>query len=245
MIKHKINHLLIVVFLLLVCVSGCRTMPVNNATAPQTGSKSYHPQEYGEILATDIAVDFKKGEIKYTLPEPAYVRIRAGLEGSGVFLRHILDWEWRDRGPHVETWDKKDDTGRVNFGDKMDYTFVINCKPAKKGNQGFKKAPALNISFPEARQTSAEGVPIIQGVVPLRIKLDEKDNRNLVDTKFEVAIYIDYIFLMEDEVGTNPFNYRLDATQFNEGEHVLTVNIISYDGQIGAQSVKVFVQRPK
>ena len=52
-------------------------------------------------------INSKTGEIKYTLPEPASVRLRIGIRNGGPMLRTLLDWELREKGPHVEVWDKK------------------------------------------------------------------------------------------------------------------------------------------
>lgn len=224
-------------------LAGCRaTCPSGPGPSLIRKDPRYIPSEHGEILATGMAFDLRKGEIRYTLPEPAFVRIRIGINHGGALLHHILDWEMREAGPHVETWDKKDGGGRIDFGDRADYMLVLNCRPVKS-RESLRRSPAVTVTFPEARETSAQGDPVVGGITALRVALDSKDSRWWTETKFEVALYIDYMFLMEDESGTNPFNYRLDTTQLSDGEHAMTVNVISYNGEVGTQTVKFWVKR--
>ena len=125
---------------------------------------------------------------------------------------------------------------------------VLACLPADEAGRknspadikGFRKSPGLHISFPEST-TNDQGIPVISGTVPVRITLDEKDSDWLAKTRFEIGIYVDYIFLLEDEEGTNPFNYQLNTAGLNKGLHKITVNIIGYEGEVGTQTVLVEV----
>lgn len=229
-------------FFFLLASSGCRTTSGNTAAITQDNRKAYRPLEMQEsITAADTSFDADKGEVRYTLPEPAYVRIRIGLDHGGALLHNLLDWDLRSAGAHVEKWDMKDSPGSVLFGKRADYFLLLNARPVNK-EKGYEKSPQLAITFPDSKEQTAQGVPVVDGVVFLRVTLDEKDAQKMTEAKFEVAIYLDYGFFMEDEVGTNPFNYRIDAAGIGQGEHVVTVNIISYNGQVGTRSAKIFVK---
>lgn len=204
-----------------------------------------------EILATNMSFDAETGEIKYTLPEPALVRIRIGIRDGGPLLTHLLDWEYRDAGTHTEVWDKKDATGQVDFGTREDYLLVIACIPVEQERlenyqtsiRGFRKAPKVIVTFPESSQE--DGVVVInpKQITTIRITLDEKDRAWLTETKYEMGIFIDRIFLMEDEKGINPFTYEFNPRGLREGEHMITVNVIGYDGEIGTTSLPMRVKK--
>lgn len=238
-LKKNILYLVGIVFIL--SSFGCRTA-IDHPAPSQGIINTYRPENYGEILASDTRFDLEKGEISYTLPEPALVRLRVGIHQGGALLHHVLDWEPREAGRHVEKWDKKDTTRLIDFGDRSDYLLVLNCRPLKN-KDGIKKAPQLTVAFPDAKSATPKSDPVVTGTVPLRVTLASEDSAWMNATKFEVALYVDYVFLMEDEVGTNPFNYHLDVSRFGEGEHILTVNVIGYDGQVGTKSVKFFVNK--
>ena len=226
--------------------SGCRTMTC--AIDPVTGGvnqnnrNAYQMPDLEAITASDTSFSVKTGEIRYTLPEDGYVRIRIGLNQAGALLRTLIDWEYRSAGEHVEVWDKKDESGLIDFGDRSDYLLVLNARP-ENAKAAYPKAPRLTITFPESIRRTAGGVAVVSGIAHMRVELDPEDNKRLSESQFEVAIYSDTVFMIEDEIATNPFNYRIDVSKFNEGEHVMTVNVISYDGQVGTASVKMYVEK--
>ena len=234
---------LILFFLL--AATGCQkhtdqqeTKAMATATAPK------------EILAGNISFNAQSGEIKYTLPQAALVRIRIGLKDGGPLLRNLVDWEKREKGEHTEIWDKKDASGKVNFGNRTDFMLVLACLPlnTKERNsysgaiKGFRKSPRLSITFPEGTEKNEKGMSVLKEVVPVRISLGEKD-KWIIETKYELGMFIDNIFLMEDEEGSNPFTYQLNTKGLNEGGHVITVNMIGYEGEIGTESALVEVKK--
>jgi len=228
-------------------MAGCQSAPLKSA---ETKPLEAAPAGGDEILATDISFDLETGQIKYTLPEDALVRVRIGLMDGGPLLHHVVDWEKRLKGPHVETWDRKDAAGKIDFTNRKDMMLVLGCLPLEEEKRksynglikGLRKAPQLNVVFPEAVGKTDDGWDIVRGIAPVRINLDEKDKDWLTGTKYEVGMYIDYVFLMEDEEGTNPFTYRLNTVNLNDGPHLITVNIVGYEGDMGTRSVLVYVK---
>ncbi len=232
--------------ILSVLLIGCESVKIKkeHGQLPKQEEKSYSVS-FGqeEILATDMSFDVKTGEIKYTLPQEAIVRIRIGLRDGGPLLLALLDWEIRSAGPHVEVWDKRDRTGQVIFGERGDYMVVVSCKPiSAQGKKGVRKSPDLRITFPESHEATAEGTPILKGTSPVRIILPEEEKKWFNETKYELGIYIDTVFLMEDEEGTDPFTYQLNTENFSEGVHTLTINLVGYEGEVGTKSVLIFVK---
>jgi hypothetical protein len=224
--------------------------------APLLGGKAL-PAAPPELLASDISFDNETGEIKYTLPEAALIRIRIGIKDGGALLRNLVDWEPRGAGPHTEVWDHKDAKGIVDFKSNLDLLLTLSCLPAdpvKRGAykgiiKGFRPAPKLRIVFPRSVPGPAALSPdgqasplVLTGVVPVRVLIDPEDNRWLVETKYELGLFIDNIFLAEDEEGVNPYTYTFNTKGLNDGPHIITANIVGYEGEVGTESVVVMVE---
>lgn len=228
----------------LIVLTGCRTTHEMNKTI---AIKSMKPVvDENEVLATDMSFDLDKGEIHYTLPERAFVRIRLGVRDGGAMIRNLVDWELREAGAHVERWDGTRDNGEEVFVHRGDLMAVISALRPSKDNQlpdhssvvgGLRKSPEFTLSFPEVKDANSEGIALIRDVATLRVFIKPEDVKWLTESKFEMGIYIDGIFLIEDEEGSNPYNYRLNTKMLNNGAHTVTVNITAYTGEIGSKSL--------
>jgi len=104
------------------------------------------------------------------------------------------------------------------------------------------REPRFEITFPETVETTAEGWPVVQGRSPVRIVVDERDRRLVTESRFEVILYVDTIFLYEDEDSFTPYTYQWDTGGLNPGPHVITVNVHAYGDHIGTRSAVVVVQ---
>lgn len=104
-------------------------------------------------------------------------------------------------------------------------------------------APRLRVDFPEAKGVDAQQRPIVSGVVPVRVSVHPDDAQEVVSSRFEVALYEDTVFLVEEQDGTNPFTYLWDTRRLSEGEHLLTVNIFTYDDHYGVLTRPVVIQK--
>ncbi len=239
-IRPRIN--LVLGMMILLCL-GC-----------QDGHQSVKPMTkdlYREILATELEYSPQTGEIKYTLPQDAFIRIRIGLKEGGPLLRTLIDWEYRKKGPHVEVWDGQDEFQKVGFGQNENFMVILNCmakgltatNPTTGAKEFLRKSPRFTISLPESSSEKLNGISVVQGPVSIRVSLDPKDDEWLRRTKFEVSFFLDQTFLFEDEEGSNPYTFLLNTSGINEGEHVLTINVIGYDGEIGTQSIKIYLKK--
>lgn len=95
--------------------------------------------------------------------------------------------------------------------------------------------------FPEAAEIDNEDIPLVSGTTSLRVELDERDIEHLMNTRFEIMIYVDGVFIHETEEGSSPFTYSWDTTILEKGSHIVTINILSYDNHFGVVSRKVIV----
>jgi hypothetical protein len=100
--------------------------------------------------------------------------------------------------------------------------------------------PRFKVLFPTGAEEKSDLVRV-SGIVPIRIELDKRDARHLINTRFEVMIFVDGVFLYEIEEGSSPFTFNWDTKVFTKGPHIVTVNVVGYDDHIGILSRKVFL----
>lgn len=245
----KIGSFFLVVAMCL-CLSNCQNVSIREDHGQQEkvqAAKVADNPSPREIYATNISFDIETGKIAYTLPEAALVRIRIGIAEGGPLLRNLLDWQERGPGEHVEVWDGKDSTGQLDLGNRKDLMMVLMCIPKDSQEprpvfNGFKKSPQFYISFPDSTSRDDHGIPIVSGVTLVRIRLDEKDKTWLAEARYELKMFIDQVFFIEDEEGMNPFTYKLDTKMLNNGVHTITINLAVYDGEIGVENVLVAIK---
>jgi hypothetical protein len=104
------------------------------------------------------------------------------------------------------------------------------------------QAPKVALTFP---RLGAEAVPQVSGHVDVRVDVDQGDRTLLLRDQFEIIFFVNNVFFTEAERGHLPFNWRWELKQLPPGEHVLTVNIASFKGQVGVASRKVRVVKQK
>jgi hypothetical protein len=100
------------------------------------------------------------------------------------------------------------------------------------------RAPKVAMTFPQAGDAK---IPAVKKEVAVRVDVDPADRELLFRDQFEVIFFVDNVFFAEAERGHLPFNWRWELQQFPPGEHILTVNVSSFKGQVGVASRKVQV----
>lgn len=102
------------------------------------------------------------------------------------------------------------------------------------------RAPKVLMSFPSSG--GATNAPIVvSGTTTVRVDVDPSDKDYVMKDQFEVIFFVDNVFFSEAERGYLPFNFRWETDSLPEGEHVLTVNLSSFKGQVGVGSRRVKV----
>ena len=100
--------------------------------------------------------------------------------------------------------------------------------------------PRFTVTFPKAHTGDADGLRVT-GRTPVRITLDPRDHDYIVARRFEVMVYVDGVFVFEEESGTSPLTYHWDTKELVPGRHFVTVNIMSYDDHVGTVTHNVWV----
>ncbi|MFH1146221.1 MAG: hypothetical protein V1736_00755 [Pseudomonadota bacterium] len=100
--------------------------------------------------------------------------------------------------------------------------------------------PLFRLELPDS--DNPKGLPMVKGKVPLRICLDDKVKKYAAEQRYEIVLFVDYVFVTEREEGYSPFTLVWDSGEVGNGEHVLTINVATLNGRIWSASAKVFVQ---
>jgi FlgD Ig-like domain len=103
-------------------------------------------------------------------------------------------------------------------------------------------APRFDLASPRARLDPENNRLIVSGKVPIRVTIRPEDRAWLINNRFEVIVFIDYIFLFEEEEGFSPFTFYWDTRGVSKGPHVLTVNLIDGTGNVGTRSLLLQVE---
>ena len=226
-------------------MQGCAT------TDPLRGGSSSNEQiqkESREILASDLKFDASTGVIVYTLPEDGYVRIRLGLTNGGPMLAHLLDWDLRSQGPHKESWDGRVGGGTVDYRNRGDLIITFNAVSVPVPDVGVSKnsrirtAPKFEIIFPDLTDRQDTEYPTLSGRAAVRIAVPEETMQWLSSVNYEIALFFDDLFVIEEEEGVNPFTYYIDTRQYNNGLHRITVNVLSSSGEAGTMTKIIRIQ---
>ena len=101
--------------------------------------------------------------------------------------------------------------------------------------------PNFKVLFPTQAKSNSVDAPVVSGIVPVRIELDQRDAQHLINTRFEIMLFVDGVFIYEIEEGSSPFTFNWDTKGFAKSPHIVTVNLIAYDDHIGIVSRKVIL----
>lgn len=99
-------------------------------------------------------------------------------------------------------------------------------------------SPKIKISFPLQKEFDENGVPILKEKALVRVEVDSVDAQYL-DNQYEITFFLDKEYYAEEEVGYAPHNWLWYLNGVESGEHVLTVNVASYNDRIGLKSVRI------
>ena len=103
-----------------------------------------------------------------------------------------------------------------------------------------QKTPRIHVKLLD-KKTRKE-TESIQGhdEVITEVKIDPLDELYLDQERYEISFFIDDHFIAEEEQGFVPFTWRWSPGRYGiePGEHILTVNVSGYKGQVGVKNIK-------
>ena len=86
----------------------------------------------------------------------------------------------------------------------------------------------------DALKRDKDGVVVVDKEFIVKVSVNKDDVWALEQSRFEVAFYVDHQFFAEEEQGYLPFKWKFNPKNLEKGVHVLTLNVVGFDGQIGA-----------
>jgi hypothetical protein len=101
---------------------------------------------------------------------------------------------------------------------------------------------SLAVEFPGSPHADAQGRPVLSGQTPVRVTIDAANAARIVNRRFELVVYEDLTVLFEEEESTNPFTFLWDTSKLPPGEHLLTINLLSYDDHYAVRTVPVVIK---
>jgi hypothetical protein len=157
----------------------------------------------------------------FTLPENSVISF-----GNSKYDYRKYRAQWKT------PWPKKEDRAMVNQR-RLSPHFLRS----RLVDHSFK----VQLSFPDAATEPKTGLSILKGKPLARIDVSDADRAQLLGHPFETILFVDKIFVAEQERGYLPLTLPWELGQLPPGEHVLSINIMTFDDQIGVGSRKVKV----
>ncbi len=84
----------------------------------------------------------------------------------------------------------------------------------------------------------------IRRIVEIKTDCASANRSRLFNQRFELMLFLDTTFLVEDERSQLPFSYRMSTRGLAPGRHVLTANVIDSDSAVGTISKEFIISKP-
>ncbi len=185
----------------------------------------------------------KPATISYRLNKSGHIRIRiAHRDQMTMVIRTLQDWKLQDFGKYELKWDGKDASGNIVDNKKIIVLFESKDKDSGLEHRGHDEStcrdPLLVV------KTRPDSTVRIKGQFEICTTFLDETSRFLSREGIEVKYYMDYKLFQAErmEPGVNNFIFRIDTSNLENGEHLLTVNIDDLNDHIGSAGVKIKVE---
>jgi hypothetical protein len=102
----------------------------------------------------------------------------------------------------------------------------------------------VRMELKDSLERASDGAPRVSAPARIRIDVDDVYRSRVEGERFEVVYFVDGRMLMENESGFLPMTWLFDPRALPPGVHHLSVNLRSYEGHIGVQTIAVRVEAP-
>jgi len=129
---------------------------------------------------------------------------------------------------------------------KKEQKLIKNGKPISKHSYMCRiqdRDPRLYLEL-ENRVKNDQNISVLSNdeKVLVKVSMHPEDEAIMEQSKYEVSFFMDFEFTSEEELGYMPIKWNFIPNGFKKGIHILTVNISSFNGQVGLKSYKLFVK---
>lgn len=164
-------------------------------------------------------------------------KLDATIQAYSLSDNTIIVQNKNRKGKYIE-----DITWPVEYRKKKNPSKIIIAAAYQQAAETRGDYKAL-ITFPEVKNFTKEGLPIIVGKTPIIVDAPDDMRKIALSRRSEPVLFIDGQFALENEVGFLPMTWIIDTTNMHKGEHYLSVNLRGYEGNFGMATVKVYVEK--
>ena len=106
------------------------------------------------------------------------------------------------------------------------------------------KDPKVKMEFNGNIKKDDRNISIIKNGQPIEVKVvvPKNDLKYIEKIRYEVSFFIDYKFVSEEEQGYIPITWDWKPNGLSKGEHIMSVNISGFKGQVGVKSFRFLVE---
>ncbi len=108
----------------------------------------------------------------------------------------------------------------------------------------YRRSPLFAASVGGRLPKTAGGAVTADLSVPVTVTLDPQSATQMVEQRFEIVTYVDQVRVAEEEQGYSPCTVEVPVNELPEGEHVISVSVVSLTDQGATKSFRVQVQHP-
>ncbi|GAG37604.1 unnamed protein product, partial [marine sediment metagenome] len=147
------------------------------------------------LTLRELDFDYMTGDITYVLPKAARLRVRVGIKEGGPLLRTLVNREPKKAGRGRIKWDGMDSSGVSNLLGNPDLFANIAAVSLPENSiivEGKGKPEEIEAHF-NLEILDREG-----SIIPIRVTLDERDKAALINSRFEIIFFVDYVYLFEE-----------------------------------------------
>jgi flagellar hook assembly protein FlgD len=209
-----------------------------------------------DVRSTDYSLNIQA----YALPENSMITEGSGLElseaiigGSGRLPENLqktpLDRQQREKllvkkkaGREASTADIHSHYSMTQAIDRAPRFSIRINTPARKSLESTRPASPSSAPLDAGGKKTASAPDVVSGIVEMTIDLEELSGIILANQRYEVIVYIDNEFHMEDEQGYHPYTFQLDTNRIANGSHTITFNVATLTDQVGSGSIQIYVQ---
>jgi hypothetical protein len=102
--------------------------------------------------------------------------------------------------------------------------------------------PKIQVTLPKVKNVESGYVPLIQGATTVRVDMNEEEKSTITGRQTEVYFFLDGTFLVEKAPIKIPCDFQLDFSRIKEGDHILTVNLVTDNDQVGVSSKAISIR---
>jgi len=110
--------------------------------------------------------------------------------------------------------------------------------------QSLNAAPSFTVYLGKDRSMglSERGVVAVSGQIDLTVEISPESLNSFNESRYEIVIFVDQRRFDEEEQAYSSHTYMLDTKQFSNGEHLITINLASMNGQVSSYSFTLDVR---